>query len=168
MNNWNVLIENYFSDEQISEQKEIFAKLMAKYNCNTEIVFNDPEFYKAFNGDTGCRLLAINNWAYDPDIKIRIAYYRNEGADKILPTRNELARMYLDIANKAIDVRDKILALNKYSELMGFNGKDNDVVSTLTNNVLLIKDNGNTSNWEEKLLKQQYEIQQKADEILDD
>lgn len=164
--NWDNFIERYFSEEEISNLKEVFARIMAKYNSNADYVLNDPEYNYAFKGHTACMLLAINNWKFDPEIKLRIEYYLDEGANEILPSKNKIAQMYLDIANKAINPKDKLMALDRYAELMGYTDDDKVSENQSTTGVMLITDNGSTLSWEEKLKQNQYELQKKADEML--
>lgn len=165
-NNWDNLIEKYFPADEIPKLKELFAKLMAKYDYDTDMVLNDAEFYKAFNGDVGCRMWAINNWSFDPDIKLRIEYYLDQGANEILPSKARIARMILDISQKCHNPRDKLNALKEYVELMGFNKEEQTVNAGATQNVILVTDNGSDMTWEEKLRKNQYDIQKRADEVL--
>ena len=164
INNWD-LVAQFFPPEKIPELRELFARLMAKYDENTNHVLNDPEFDFAMNGNISCKLYAINTWQFDLEIKNRIAYYKNDGLDKILPNKMQVAQMYLTIAQKSLNPRDKILALAEYGKIMGFN--DEETVQTgSTQNVILVTDNGSNMSWEEKLARNQFELQEKADKVL--
>lgn len=81
-----------------------------------------------FGGDTVNAMRAGSAWPTDPDVmRIKAELLNEHGADFFLPTKEEIARMLLDIAEEKYDnghlkhdakEREKLLRL--YSELQGF------------------------------------------------
>lgn len=72
----------------------------------------------------------------------------------------------MDLAKRAIGTRDKILALEAYSKIMGFDRDDIQRQTGATQNVILVTDNGTDMSWEEKLATNQLTLQKKADSVL--
>lgn len=164
-NNWDIVSQN-FPPEKVTELKRLFALLMAKYDEDTELVLNDTKFRLAMQNHIGCLLYAINNWTFDVEVKNLINYFKTDGVSEILPSKVQIAQEFLAISRKAIGVRDRILALQEYSKLMGYDKDEDFNKNTTTQNVILLADNGSNLNWEEKLRTNQFELQDKADKIL--
>ena len=163
--NWNNIIENIYRPEQVEEFKRKFAKLLVKHENDLDRIFNEREFLILFDGDVACQLYAYNHWAYDSEV---LAYKRQvieSGMEDLLPDEIEVARMIFGIAEKAHSPTDKLAALREYSKLRGFDkGAD---VQGAGQNVVIITDKGNGTSWEESLLKNQHELQEKGQRIAD-
>lgn len=164
-NTWDIIAQN-FPPEVIPKLKDLFAKTMAKYDEDTSAVLNDAEFSLAMQGHIGCKLWAINNWTFDLEIKKLIDHYKTDGVNEILPSKAQIAQKLLSIADKAYNTRDKILALQEYSKIMGFDKDETAIESNSNQSVILVTDNGSNLSWEEKLRKNQYELQANVDKIL--
>lgn len=164
-NNWDIVAQN-FPPEKVIELKKLFAKLMAKYNEETDYILNDPNFRYEMQNHIGCILYAINNWVFDVEVKQLIEQFKTDRVAEILPDKMQVARELWAISRKAHGVRDKILALQEYSKLMGYDIEEDTNKNTATQNVILLTDNGSNLNWEEKLRNNQVELQDKADRIL--
>lgn len=165
-NNWDI-VRKMFHPDKVVQLKELFAKLMAKYNEDTDLVLNDFEFVQAMQGSIACRLYAINNWTFDHEVKNLINQYKTKKLDEILPSELEVAQMYYDLYKKSMSPKDKILALDKYREARGFSKSTDSQQTTATQNVLLLRDNGSEMEWNEKLSANQVNLIQKAQELLD-
>lgn len=163
-NNWDIVAQ-FYSPDEIVELKDLFARLMVKYHENADGILQDKEFIYRVR-DVACRLYIINEWRFDVDVEKRILHYQSEGLDTILPNKMQVAGMYMDLAKRAIGTRDKILALEAYSKIMGFDQDDNQRQSGATQNVILVTDNGTDMSWEEKLASNQLTLQKKADSVL--
>lgn len=166
MSKWGTdYISTKFSPEEVEIMKEQYAKLLATYDRNSEKAFVDPRMNTIFKHDVSAKIYAKNNWVYDEFVVSRIEYYLGEGVIDILPNKDAVAKMFLDITKDiSLHPRDKILALKEYANLMGFS--ENNIDSSTTNNVILIKDNGTDMTWEEKLKQQQQTLQDKINEKL--
>lgn len=81
-----------------------------------------------FGGDTVGAMRAGASWPTDPDVlRLKDELIAEKGIDFFLPTKEELARELLDIANEKFDnghlkhdARDREKLLRLYAELMGF------------------------------------------------
>lgn len=164
-NNWDIVAQN-FPPEKVIELKRLFAKLMVKHNEETDYIINDPNFRYEMQNHIGCILYAVNHWVFDVEVKQLIEQYKTDRVNEILPDKMQVARELWVISRKAIGVRDKILALQEYSKLMGYDTEEDVNKNVATQNVILLTDNGSNLNWEEKLRNNQVELQEKADKIL--
>lgn len=167
MKGWSTdYISSKFSPDEIPSMKDKFAQLLAYHNRDSENAFMDPQMDIIFKSDISAKIYAKANWVFDQYVKERLEYYLNEGLSAILPSKEAVAKMYLDIAkNNNLSPRDRILALKEYSDLMNYTNSD-DENNTATQNVILISDNGSQTTWEEKLKRQQANLQDKIDEKL--
>lgn len=164
VNNWDIIAQ-FFSPEEIKGLKDLFARLMVKYHENTDSILQDKEFVYQVR-DVACRLYIINEWRFDKEVEQRILHYQSEGLETILPNKMQVAGMYMELAKRSIGTRDKILALEAYSKIMGFDRDDNQRQTGATQNVILVTDNGTDMSWEEKLASNQLTLQKKADSVL--
>lgn len=164
-NTWDIIAQN-FPPDAIPKLKQAFAKAMAKHDEDTDAVLNDTDFSVAMQGNIGCKLWAINNWSYDLEIKKLIEHYKTDAVAEILPSKAQIAQKLLAIADKAYNIRDKIFALQEYSKIMGFDKEETATQTGSNQSVILVTDNGSNLNWEEKLRKNQYELQANADKVL--
>lgn len=81
-----------------------------------------------FGGDTISSMRAGASWAADPDVlRMKDEMLKQYGADFFLPTKEEIARELLDIANEKYDnghlkhdARDREKLLRLYCEVMSF------------------------------------------------
>lgn len=163
--NWNNIIENVYRPEQVVEFKRKFAKLLVKHENDLDRIFNEREFLILFDGDVACQLYAYNHWAYDSEVLEFKREVIESGMEELLPDEIEVARMIFNIAEKSHSPSDKLAALREYSKLRGFDkGAD---TQTNGQNVVIITDKGNTTSWEETLLKNQHELQEKGKQIAD-
>lgn len=90
-----------------------------------------------FGGDTVSAMRAGSSWAADPEVvALKEALVAEHGADYFLPTREELVRQCLDIANERTlngafihEAKDREKLIRLVAEMRGFikaGGKDND------------------------------------------
>lgn len=165
MSNWDNIIENMYEPEIVSEFKRKFAKLLVKYEDDLDRVFASREFSVMFEGDTGCKLYAYNHWFYDNEVLTYKREVIESGLEEILPTEIDIALMILDIANNSRAPSDKLNALKEYISLRGLAKKGAE--ERAVQNVVVIGDTGSNSTWEEKLLKNQQELQEKGRAIAD-
>lgn len=167
MGNWK---SNYiavkFSPDEIPVMKKQYAKLLARWQRDSDKAFTDPQMDIIFKFDISAKLYAKNNWILDEEVLRAVEHYLNEGLVDVLPNREKVAQMLLDVANSTHNAREKILALKEYSEIMGFsdNGEQKE---TAMQNVILLTDNGDTINWEEKMRKQQHNLKEQAENMLE-
>lgn len=166
MGNWKSdYISAKFSPELIPEMKKQYAKLLAQHNRDSDKAFVDPQMDCIFQYDVSAKLYAKTNWVYDNDVKTQLEHYMTAGLGDVLPTKEQIAKRLLDIANSTPVAREQILALREYTEIMGF-VKGEHEQSSATHNVILITDNGDKSTWEEKALAQQHNLKVTTEELL--
>ena len=166
MGNWKTdYIAVRFSPDEIPAMKREYAKLLATYKRDSGKAFTDPQMDIIFKFDVSAKLYAKNNWVFDEEIVKLTEHYLNDGLSEVLPTREKVAQMMLDIVHDTYNTRDKILALKEYAELMGFNS-GSEAVGTAVQNVILLTDNGSELTWEEKMRQQQHNLKEQAESLL--
>lgn len=166
MGNWKSdYIATKFSPDEIIAMKREYAKLLAKYKRDSERAFTDAQMDIIFKFDVSAKLYAKNNWIFDEEVVKLTEHYLNDGLVDVLPTREKVAQMMLDIVHDTHNTRDKILALKEYAELMGFSS-GSEVVESAVQNVILLTDNGSELTWEEKMRQQQHNLKEQAENLL--
>lgn len=166
MGNWKSdYIAVRFSPDEIPVMKRDYAKLLAKWKRDGDKAFVDPQMDIIFKFDISAKLYAKNNWIFNEEVIQLTEHYLNDGLADVLPTREKIAQMMLDIVHDTHNTRDKILALKEYAELMGFNSESN-VVTEAVQNVILLTDNGSELTWEEKMRQQQHNLKEQAESLL--
>ena len=166
MGNWKSdYIAVRFSPDEIPVMKRDYAKLLVKWKRDGDKAFVDPQMDIIFKFDISAKLYAKNNWIFDEEVIQLTEHYLNDGLADVLPTREKIAQMMLDIVHDTHNTRDKILALKEYAELMGFNSESN-VVTEAVQNVILLTDNGSELTWEEKMRQQQHNLKEQAESLL--
>lgn len=166
MSNWkNDYISAKFPQEQIVEMKKQYGKLLATHDRDSEGAFVDPQMDVIFAYDVSAKIYAKNNWVFDLDVQKHLEHYLSEGINEVLPTKEKVAKMMLDIAKTTHTPREKLLALEKYAEIMGYTIAIKEPTGNVQN-VVLISDNGDETSWEEKMRKQQHELKTRAEELL--
>lgn len=69
---------------------------------------------------TALALIAAKDWPDDPVVIAELDRLGASGTDQHLPTRNDVARRYINMADdKTLSADQRIKALDKYAELMG-------------------------------------------------
>lgn len=166
MGNWKSdYISAKFSPDVIPQMKKDYAKLLATHNRDSDRAFVDPQMDVIFKSDISAKIYAKNNWVFDVEVKQHLEHYLNEGLADVLPTKERVAKMLLEIAESTPVAREKILALKEYSEIMGY-AKSEQEVTGATQNVILISDNGDKLSWEEKALAQQHALKATTEALL--
>lgn len=166
MGNWKTdYICSKFSPDVIPEMKKQYGKLLAKCNRDSDRAFVDPEMDIIFQYDVSAKIYAKANWIFDPEVKQYMEYYLTKGLVDVLPTKEEIAKKLLEIANNTPVAREKILAIKEYIDIMGFGNNKEQQVGSMQN-VILVSDNGDKLTWEEKALAQQYNLKEKTEKLL--
>nr|DAJ39505.1 MAG TPA: Putative terminase, small subunit [Caudoviricetes sp.] len=166
MGNWKSdYIAVKFSPDEISVMKKQYAKLLARWQRDSDNAFTDPQMDIIFKFDVSAKLYAKNNWIFDEEVINFVEHYLNDGLIDVLPNREKIAQMLLDIAHNTHNAREKILALKEYSEIMGFSDSGEQTESAVQN-VILLTDNGDTINWEEKMRNQQHNLRETTENLL--
>ena len=166
MGNWKTdYIKSKFPPDKIPEMRDMYAKLLAEHNRDSEKAFVDPRMDDIFQYDVSAKLYAKNNWTFDNEIKSKVESYLTSNLKEILPTKEKIAKMLFETALEAITPREKILALKEYADLMGFTITESEI-GGLTQNVILVTDNGSTLTWEEKAKLQQHKLKQRTEDLL--
>ena len=166
MGNWKSdYIAVRFSPDEIPVMKKQYAKLLARWQRDSDKAFTDPQMDIIFKFDVSAKLYAKNNWIFDEEVITFVEHYLNDVLVDVLPNKEKIAQMLLDIAHNTHNAREKILALQEYSKVMGFSdgGEQNE---SAVQNVILLADNGDTINWEEKMRKQQHNLKEQAETLL--
>ena len=166
MGNWKSdYIAVRFSPDEIPVMKKQYAKLLARWQRNSDKAFVDPQMDIIFKFDVSAKLYAKNNWIFDEEVISFVEHYLNDGLIDVLPSKEKIAQMLLDIAHSTHNAREKILALKEYSEIMGFSDTSEQTESVVQN-VILLTDNGSELTWEEKMRQQQHNLKEQAETLL--
>ncbi|HHV6356553.1 TPA: hypothetical protein ACUMPZ_001764 [Haemophilus influenzae] len=166
MGNWKSdYIAVRFSPDEIPIMKKQYAKLLARCQRDSDKAFIDPQMDIIFKFDVSAKLYAKNNWVFDEEIISLVEHYLNDGLIDVLPTKEKIAKMLLDIAEDTHNAREKILALKEYSEIMGFSDSG-EATESAVQNVILLTDNGSELTWEEKMRQQQHNLKEQAENLL--
>lgn len=166
MGNWKSdYIAVRFSPDEIPVMKKQYAKLLARWQRDSDKAFVDPQMDIIFKFDVSAKLYAKNNWIFDEEVVSFVEHYLNDGLIDVLPSKEKIAQMLLDIAHNTHNAREKILALKEYSEIMGFSDTGEQTESAVQN-VILLTDNGSELTWEEKMRQQQHNLKEQAETLL--
>lgn len=166
MGNWKSdYIAVRFSPDEIPVMKKQYAKLLARWQRDSDKAFVDPQMDIIFKFDVSAKLYAKNNWIFDEEVISFVEHYLNDGLIDVLPSKEKIAQMLLDIAHSTHNAREKILALKEYSEIMGFSDIG-EQTETAVQNVILLTDNGSELTWEEKMRQQQHNLKEQAETLL--
>ena len=166
MGNWKSdYIAVRFSPDEIPVMKKQYAKLLARWQRDSDKAFTDPQMDIIFKFDVSAKLYAKNNWIFDEEVITFVEHYLNDGLVDVLPNKEKIAQMLLDIAHNTYNAREKILALKEYSEIMGFSDSGEQKEGA-TQNVILLPDNGSYLTWEEKVRQQQHNLKEQAQKAL--
>lgn len=166
MGNWKSdYIAVKFSPDEIPAMKKQYAKLLARWQRDSDKAFTDPQMDIIFKFDVSAKLYAKNNWIFDEEVISFVEHYLNDDLIDVLPNREKIAQMLLDIAHNTHNAREKILALKEYSEIMGFSDSGEQTESAVQN-VILLTDNGDIINWEEKMRNQQHNLRETTESLL--
>lgn len=166
MGNWKSdYIAVRFSLDEIPAMKKQYAKLLARWQRDSDKAFTDPQMDIIFKFDVSAKLYAKNNWIFDEEVISFVEHYLNEGLIDVLPSKEKIAQMLLDVAHSTHNAREKILALKEYSEIMGFSNNAEPTESAVQN-VILLTDNGSELTWEEKMRQQQHNLKEQAESLL--
>ncbi len=166
MGNWKSdYIAVRFSPDEIPAMKKQYAKLLARWQRDSDKAFTDPQMDIIFKFDVSAKLYAKNNWIFDEEVISFVEHYLNEGLIDVLPSKEKIAQMLLDVAHSTHNAREKILALKEYSEIMGFSNNAEPTESAVQN-VILLTDNGSELTWEEKMRQQQHNLKEQAESLL--
>lgn len=142
-------------------------ELEEKKRFAIELLKSPNEPYKAatavFGADTGKALVASSRWPRDPDVvQFMDEALSDLGDMHFLPSKADLARVAWELANSPLThVEDRLKAMRLYADVRGFIEKQGITVNNnvLTNNkVMVIKDHGDTAQWEQRLLEQQTKL----------
>lgn len=97
-----------------------FARLIYKLPDNPENLFAAARQLFPMPEQMGLAATVARDWPYDPVCKGELIRLGSAGEDEDLPTKADIGRRLMVIAdNKDIGVRERLVALDKYSELMG-------------------------------------------------
>ncbi len=166
MGNWKSdYIAVRFSPDEIPVMKKQYAKLLARWQRDSDKAFVDPQMDIIFKFDVSAKLYAKNNWIFDEEVISFVEYYLNDGLIDVLASKEKIAQMLLDTAYSTHNTRDRILALKEYSEIMGFYNSSEPTESAVQN-VILLTDNGSELTWEEKMRQQQHNLKEQAESLL--
>lgn len=166
MGNWKSdYIAVRFSPDEIPAMKKQYAKLLARCQRDSDKAFVDPQMDIIFKFDVSAKLYAKNNWIFDEEVISFVEHYLNDGLIDVLPSKEKIAQMLLDVAHSTHNAREKILALKEYSEIMGFSNAS-EQTETAVQNVILLTDNGSELTWEEKMRQQQHNLKEQAESLL--
>nr|DAF56888.1 MAG TPA: Putative terminase, small subunit [Siphoviridae sp. ctiJm4] len=166
MGNWKSdYIAVRFSPDEIPAMKKQYAKLLARWQRDSDKAFTDPQMDIIFKFDVSAKLYAKNNWIFDEEVISFVEHYLNDGLIDVLPSKEKIAQMLLDVAHNTHNAREKILALKEYSEIMGFSNSSEPTESAVQN-VILLTDNGSELTWEEKMRQQQHNLKEQAESLL--
>lgn len=166
MGNWKSdYIVVRFSPDEIPAMKKQYAKLLARWQRDSDKAFTDPQMDIIFKFDVSAKLYAKNNWIFDEEVISFVEHYLNDGLIDVLPSKEKIAQMLLDVAHNTHNAREKILALKEYSEIMGFSNNAEPTESAVQN-VILLTDNGSELTWEEKMRQQQHNLKEQAESLL--
>lgn len=166
MGNWKSdYIAVRFSPDEIPAMKKQYAKLLARWQRDSDKAFTDPQMDIIFKFDVSAKLYAKNNWIFDEEVIGFVEHYLNDGLIDVLPSKEKVAQMLLDVAHSTHNAREKILALKEYSEIMGFSNSA-EPTETAVQNVILLTDNGSELTWEEKMRQQQHNLKEQAESLL--
>lgn len=166
MGNWKSdYIAVRFSPDEIPAMKKQYAKLLARWQRDSDKAFTDPQMDIIFKFDVSAKLYAKNNWIFDEEVISFVEHYLNDGLIDVLPSKEKIAQMLLDVAHNTHNAREKILALKEYSEIMGFSNSSEPTESAVQN-VILLTDNGSELTWEEKMRQQQHNLKDQAESLL--
>lgn len=166
MGNWKSdYIAVRFSPDEIPAMKKQYAKLLARWQRDSDKAFTDPQMDIIFKFDVSAKLYAKNNWIFDEEVISFVEHYLNDGLIDVLPSKEKIAQMLLDVAHNTHNAREKILALKEYSEIMGFSNSSEQTESAVQN-VILLTDNGSELTWEEKMRQQQHNLKEQAESLL--
>lgn len=166
MGNWKSdYIAVRFSPDEIPAMKKQYAKLLARWQRDSDKAFTDPQMDIIFKFDVSAKLYAKNNWIFDEEVISFVEHYLNDRLIDVLPSKEKIAQMLLDVAHNTHNAREKILALKEYSEIMGFSNSSEPTESAVQN-VILLTDNGSELTWEEKMRQQQHNLKEQAESLL--
>lgn len=166
MGNWKSdYIAVRFDPELIPAMKKEYAKLLAVHKRDSDKAFVDPQMDIIFKFDVSAKLYAKNNWVFDDEVVKLTEHYLNDGLADVLPTKQKVAQMLWDIAMDSHNIRDRILALKEYGEIMGF-CENSEQTERAIQNVILLTDNGDNLTWEEKMRMQQHALKEQAEKLL--
>lgn len=166
MGNWKSdYIAVRFSPDEIPAMKKQYGKLLARWQRDSDKAFTDPQMDIIFKFDVSAKLYAKNNWIFDEEVISFVEHYLNDGLIDVLPSKEKIAQMLLDVAHNTHNAREKILALKEYSEIMGFSNSSEQTESAVQN-VILLTDNGSELTWEEKMRQQQHNLKEQAESLL--
>lgn len=166
MGNWKSdYIAVRFSPDEIPAMKKQYGKLLARWQRDSDKAFTDPQMDIIFKFDVSAKLYAKNNWIFDEEVISFVEHYLNDGLIDVLPSKEKIAQMLLDVAHNTHNTREKILALKEYSEIMGFSNSSEQTESAVQN-VILLTDNGSELTWEEKMRQQQHNLKEQAESLL--
>lgn len=117
-----------YHDEDELQLKLDFARLCARDWSNRHM-----HGYTIFPGeDNYGRAMAAQAWLSDPIVQNEIGRLRGEGVDEINPSKAELAKKIIDVADSAGDPKVKIEGYYKAADVLGYVQKGS--VSVTQNN----------------------------------
>jgi hypothetical protein len=130
----------------------LFAELIVKYNGDSK-----RAAIETCQGNQDHATYLIDNFRWDSRVLTKIAEYEQIKAE-VVPTREEVLKSLWETAQgKFTDPKAKVLALQLYSEILGYVGKTSKVEVNNVPKVMIIKDKGD--DWESKAVKQQQAMQ---------
>lgn len=124
---------------------------------------------EVFGTDTKSALYASTFWIRDPEViaeKERLIAAQDEGEESFLPSKAEALRDLYEYT-KSGEHKDRIAAFKLYAEVRGWMPKGGtnvniDQSTRTTNQVMLVQDMGNDSDWEKGIAEQQRRLIENA------
>lgn len=110
---------------------------------------------------TGIALTVAQEWPLDPVVIAELDRLGSSGADKNLPTKADIARRYINLADdRNLSVDTRLKALDKYSELMGYKPRPDAMGPTIGNlidnrRVFVLPSAQPMNEWEAETMTQQ-------------
>jgi len=113
-----------------------------------------------FGDNTGAALEASYRWPNDPIVKGYMQKAIDELGDlHFLPSKAEIARVAHSLAvDERVAVEDRLKAIRLYADIRGFIDKQGATINNnilTTNKVMIVKDHGADTDWEQQLAAQQ-------------
>jgi hypothetical protein len=142
------------TEQATIEFKKAFAAALLKQP--------DENPFKAalsITSDASTALQASREWVYDPIVvEEKLRLISEFGQKGFLPTKEEQAKAIYLIANyDLVDAETRLKAHRLYAELMSYIEKPNagGGINVLNQGVMIVRDQGSDSEWEERALRQQ-------------
>lgn len=119
---------------------------------------------RIFGDDTGRALQVSHRWPHDPEVLGYMAAAVDEMGDlHFLPTKAEAARAAWELSqDQKLDTDNRLKALRLYADIRGYIERQGGITvnqnNITQNKVMVVKDHGSNSEWENAAAAQQAKL----------